>query len=108
MKKIFDDVDEYYILKDFVISQSQNPNGDKCCILNIDDLLLTMCFNDKNLSVYICCKGDAILSEKETPFQITLFDFLLHMSKKSIVDQRKINFYYNYIEYECDCCKNNE
>lgn len=132
MKKICTD-EEFYTIRDFVIANSTRPNNDRCCILLFDPYEITMCFNEKTNSIYICRvsniltdnnkiievddididsdKSNLLLNEMYT-YIIKQPEITLESSLEDIIKYKKgqalLKFYNEVIHNQTECCELNE
>jgi hypothetical protein len=101
MIKFFKDKNAYLRLKKFIVSNSDNPNFDSCCVFYHSKITCTMCFNNERMSVVICKLTYTI----ENGVDINnIFDYLMYLSEKHIEDSKRFDFYTNEIEDKSQCC----
>lgn len=105
MKKLFCE-EEFNQLKNYVLSNSETPNADRCCVLVHNNFDLTMCFNENTLTVCICNMSYDIIEDMQLNSDI--FSYLLTISEGQEINQNRINFYENNIEIATKCCDYNE
>ncbi|MGE5438156.1 MAG: hypothetical protein ACM3O3_13160 [Syntrophothermus sp.] len=101
MIKFFNDKNTYSRLKRYIISNSDTPNNDRCCVFYHGKIQCTLCFNDDRMSIVICKLTYTI----ENGVDINnIFDYLLYLSEKHIEDSYRFKFYSEQIEPESQCC----
>jgi hypothetical protein len=105
MKKVFCEKD-FNQLKNYVLSNSETPNADRCCVLVHKNFNSTMCFNENTYTVCICSMTYDIIEGMQ--LNSDMFSYLLSISENQDINQDRINFYENKIETETKCCDYND
>jgi hypothetical protein len=107
MHKIFkqDEILVYQNFKRYIVSNSDIPNANRCCVYTGSNIECTICFNDAKMSVCIC----ELTYRIETGITINnIFDYLLYLSEKGNVNKDREIFYLESIEPNSQCCEFND
>jgi hypothetical protein len=92
---------EFLELKKYIVSNSVNPNADRCCVFFKDNIDITMCFDDATLTACICA---SCISEQDDPDDV--FEYLIGLSKTAEINQKRYEFYEAFLKenwVECEC-----
>ena len=105
MRKVFNE-EEYRRLKEFIVTNSENPDANRCCIFMRENLDITICFNDEILTACICEIGHYSI-DIGLDVDKDIFDYLLGLSEGQEIDADKLDFY-ERIEGSTECCEFNK
>lgn len=94
---------DFFRIKNFIISNSVQPNCDRCSLLAYKDIVITLCCNERTHTVCICEGVNNTYDYND------IFTDLLELSKNSDYINKKYIFFYNSeIECETECCDLNK